>query len=817
MRKQKRKDPTTQRKRSPIPMRRGVRARRSTHQSFIEPYRRELEQRDAELVILSSVQQALASKLELQAIYDLVGDKIREIFDAQVVVISTFDLASNLNRLNYLFEGGRRLFPDPYPISPFAMRLIQSRASLLVHTSGEFGQLGAAVPPGTAPVKSGIFVPLLVRGELRGGISLQNMDRENAFTETDVRLLETVASSMSVALENARLFDETQRLFKAEQQRAAELQIINSIQAGLVRKLDVNAIYELVGEELRRVFPKFDLTLGLYDPKTDTATAPYTIEHGERLYVKPFRVGGSGFTAELIRTRKTILVSEKMDEASKKVGSHTLEGTYTPKSALYVPLVVGDTFRGVVLLQDMEREHAFSDSDVRLLETIANSMSVALENARLFDEERQRAAELATVNRISQALASQLELDALIQLAGDQIRETFRADIAYIALLDHVSRVIHFPYTFGDEFTTLRYGEGLTSKIIETGQPLLINQDVETRRAEIGASRVGIAAKAYLGVPIFVGSRATGVVSVQSTQTEGRFDENDQRLLATIAANVGAAIERARLFEEVEQARRGLERELEIGREIQFSFLPDELPQPPGWEVAARFLPARQVSGDLYDVFSLQGDRKIGLVIADVCDKGVGAALYMALFRSLIRATSNLDYFADRLNGSSPSAPFSDTANLKNAVVLTNNYIARTHEHANMFATLFFGILDPATGALTYINGGHEPPLIFGAGGVKAQLPRTGMAVGLTPDASFGIADARLEPGDMLLAFTDGVVDAQNSANESFSREKLISLLTVPAPSAAALIDRIETSVREHIANADQFDDITMLAVHRSV
>ena len=267
----------------------------------------------------------------------------------------------------------------------------------------------------------------------------------------------------------------------------------------------------------------------------------------------------------------------------------------------------------------------------------------------------------------------------------------------------------------------------------------------------------------------------------------------------------------------MEQSRRGLERELEIGREIQFSFLPDELPQPPGWEVAARFLPARQVSGDLYDVFSLQGDRKIGLVIADVCDKGVGAALYMALFRSLIRATSNLDYFADRLNGSSPSAPFSDTANLKNAVVLTNNYIARTHEHANMFATLFFGILDPATGALTYINGGHEPPLIFGAGGVKAQLPRTGMAVGLTPDASFGIADARLEPGDTLLAFTDGVVDAQNSANESFSREKLISLLTVPAPSAAALIDRIETSVREHIANADQFDDITMLAVHRSV
>ncbi|MDE3089520.1 MAG: response regulator, partial [Chloroflexota bacterium] len=177
-----------------------------------------------------------------------------------------------------------------------------------------------------------------------------------------------------------------------------------------------------------------------------------------------------------------------------------------------------------------------------------------------------------------------------------------------------------------------------------------------------------------------------------------------------LRARIDASLEKKRLRDREHLYLKGLERELEIGREIQFSFLPDALPQPPGWEIAARFLPARQVSGDLYDVFALHGDAQIGLVIADVCDKGVGAALYMALFRSLLRVTSNLDYFADRHR---PSAPSNPAANLKNAVALTNNYIARTHEQASMFATLFFGILDPATGALIYINGGHQPPIIF--------------------------------------------------------------------------------------------------------
>jgi signal transduction histidine kinase len=189
-------------------------------------------------------------------------------------------------------------------------------------------------------------------------------------------------------------------------------------------------------------------------------------------------------------------------------------------------------------------------------------MSVALENARLFDETthllaeaKQRATELSTVNSISKALASQLNPDELIELVGNQMKDLFRANIVYLALLNQKTRIIHFPYQFGDNMSPIKLGEGLTSKIILTGEPLLINKDVEELRSHLGVQRVGIPAASYLGVPIPVGEDIIGVLSVQSTEHENSFNENDLRLLSTIAASVGVALRNAKLFEEVKQAK----------------------------------------------------------------------------------------------------------------------------------------------------------------------------------------------------------------------------------------------------------------------
>ena len=248
--------------------------------------------------------------------------------------------------------------------------------------------------------------------------------------------------------------------------------------------------------------------------------------------------------------------------------------------------------------------------------------------------------------------------------------------------------------------------------------------------------------------------------------------------------------------------------------------MPHELPQPLGWEIAACFKPAREVAGDFYDAFPLAGDR-LGLVIADVCDKGVGAALFMALSRSLIRAFGQLDV----VPGYQPDVSASDrqrglaaiSARALDAVKLTSDYIAITHEGMSMFVTLFFGVLDPSTGALSYINAGHNPPFVISpTGALKAELTRTGSAVGLFPGMNFEIQQATLEPGDLLLTFTDGVTEARDPYGEFFDEERLLSLVEGPASSVAGLLDRIEASVQAHIADTEQSDDITMLALRRA-
>ncbi len=257
-----------------------------------------------------------------------------------------------------------------------------------------------------------------------------------------------------------------------------------------------------------------------------------------------------------------------------------------------------------------------------------------------------------------------------------------------------------------------------------------------------------------------------------------------------------------------------LEEELEVGRQIQLSFLPAELLRPSGWEVEARFQPALQVAGDFYDTFGLPIGR-VGLIIADVCGKGVGAALFMALFRSLLRA------HAERASASRTRMPHAAEAVLKEAVTATNQYIARVHRPSHRrklghtFASVFFGLLDPETGTLHYVNAGHEPPVLIGPSGPVARLTPTGPALGLIADASLAVETITIAPGETLLAYTDGVTEARNAAGGFFEEKRLLKLLDEPAPSAAHLLDRIEAAVHRFADGAPASDDVTLMAVRR--
>jgi sigma-B regulation protein RsbU (phosphoserine phosphatase) len=260
------------------------------------------------------------------------------------------------------------------------------------------------------------------------------------------------------------------------------------------------------------------------------------------------------------------------------------------------------------------------------------------------------------------------------------------------------------------------------------------------------------------------------------------------------------------------------ERELQIGREIQQGFLPESVPLTVGWDVSVRFHPARQVAGDFYDIFELVNRRRLALIVADVCDKGVGAALFMALIRSLLRYSAEHSGLQSLLTGHYTSGiPMVGATPLMDAVSGTNDYLTRNHLQQAYFATLFFGVLDPLSGKMIYINGGHNPPLLMRAGGGPPEtLDPTGPAVGVLPGGDFGLGYATLEVGDTLFVYTDGVTEARSESGVFLGDQRLREVLSAPVGSSDALVTRVEELLRSHTGKAEQSDDITMLAVHRT-
>ncbi|HET6846057.1 MAG TPA: SpoIIE family protein phosphatase, partial [Anaerolineales bacterium] len=295
-------------------------------------------------------------------------------------------------------------------------------------------------------------------------------------------------------------------------------------------------------------------------------------------------------------------------------------------------------------------------------------------------------------------------------------------------------------------------------------------------------------------LPVIIISAASDINSVVKGIQLGAEDYLPKPFEPTLLrARISSSLEKKRLHDLEQMYLKGLERELDIAREIQEGFLPAELPQVPGWELAAYFRAAREVAGDFYDAFVLPDGRLVCLV-GDVCGKGVGAALFMTLFRSLLRAS----FTSGLASHSEGDGDISSSARIRQVVTFTSNYVAETHAEANMFATVFMGVFDPGDGTLTYVNCGNEAPVLL-SGGAITLLGPTGPVIGVIPGAAFGVKQISLQKGDLLLAFTDGITDATNTQDEIFGREQLTSVLGQVGTSPEAVLVGLETGLAEFV------------------
>ncbi len=413
--------------------------------------------------------------------------------------IQWFDVANDRLLFLYAYEHGARLNLAPISLPKSARRFIQTRQPELYRTAAEQIAAGVGAVPGTDQSLSNVMVPIIGSDRVLGIVAMENYERENAYGEPELRLLQTIAASLGVALENARLFDETQRLLKETEQRNAELAVINSIQQAVGSALDFQAIVDVVGDKLREVFATGDMAIRWWDEETRLDTRLYCYEHGVRLNIPPRVVEPDGLVARFYRERKVWLVNSRAEQAAR--GITAMPGTDQSRSIVSVPMMAGERIFGAVMLEDHERDNAFGPAEVRLLETITASMAVALLNARSYEAERQRAAELAIINAVQQALAGELSLQGVYDAVGEKLREVLPGLVRghpHLRPDDRARELSRTPTTTTSAASSTHEplgDQGFGPHVLRTGKTLVINEGMDEASRAYGsymlARRVG--------------------------------------------------------------------------------------------------------------------------------------------------------------------------------------------------------------------------------------------------------------------------------------------------------------------------------------
>jgi sigma-B regulation protein RsbU (phosphoserine phosphatase) len=407
---------------------------------------------------------------------------------------------------------------------------------------------------------------------------------------------------------------------------------------------------------------------------------------------------------------------------------------------------------------------------------------------------------LSLIYHVAQSFNSSLELNQVLDRVMDEVITITHAERGFVMLLDDEGRPT-FPVARGIDRQTVdepefQVSRGVVERVSREGRPLLTNNAQEDDRLMLRHSVQILGLRSILCAPLAVKGRIIGVIYVDNRLQVGMFSQADLDLLSSVASSAAIAIDNARLYEmAVEKGR--MDQELRTARAVQASLLPRGTPSFPGWDLAAGWSPARQVSGDYYDLLSGEGEW-LDLIMADVSGKGMPAALFMALTRSNVRASM---------------AP---SRYLVVGIERVNRLLCADAADGT-FVTLFCARLEPGAPAVHYVNAGHNPPLLICNGGALEELGPTGMALGVLDDATYEQGTAQLGPGDVLILYTDGVPDAVRPDGERFGMDRLRrTVLDNCDRPAAEIVAALEEAVRTFAGVTEQFDDMAILVARRN-
>jgi phosphoserine phosphatase RsbU/P len=550
--------------------------------------------------------------------------------------------------------------------------------------------------------------------------------------------------------------------------------------------LDLETSLRRVAELVHRVINYEIFGILLLNEKTQELRLRFQIgypkEIAERVRVKV----GHGVTGQAAERREAVLVNDV------NIIENYIKAIPTVRSELAIPLIVKNRVIGVIDIEAPETNY-FTEEHKRLLTLIASRLAIGIENARLYTRSTRQAKTLLLLNEISREITSILNVDRLLKRIGELLNRLIDYQMFSVLMLDSAGKKLshRFSLRFKQNVqikSELAVGQGLVGYAAQHKEAVLVpDVSKDPRYIELNPET-----RSELVVPLIYQDHVIGVLDLEHTK-RGYFTDDHRRTLTTLAAQIAISLENARLYEQVQRQERRLERELALAHELQFRLLPPTVPQLKSLDIAARFVPARAIGGDLYDFLQYSVGRT-GILVGDVSGKGAPAALYAALVSGILRSQAELEPSpAEMLSG-------------------INLSLGERRIEAQ-FVSIIYSVWDDRARTLQIANSGLPRP-IYCHDGKTEIIEATGLPLGLFEDADYDELTFEAHPGDVFVFFSDGILDAQSRTGELFGRERVQEIVSrCSSESAKAVVDSIFDAVNQHAAGVEAFDDQTVVAL----
>jgi sigma-B regulation protein RsbU (phosphoserine phosphatase) len=550
--------------------------------------------------------------------------------------------------------------------------------------------------------------------------------------------------------------------------------------------LDLQTLLHRVADLVRAVIDYRIFAILLLNDRTNELRMRFQIGHSadaERLRIRM----GEGVVGQVAERREAMLINDV------SALSNYIDANSQVRSELAVPLVTKNRVIGVIDIQS-EQPNYFRPEHLHLLQLTASRVAIAVENARLYTRISRQAQSLELLHEISRELTSILDPEQLLERVGKLLQRVIPYQMFAIWMLDEKTNMLIHRFS-------IRFGK--TDKSFSEPVPLqrgLIGAAVSTRQTiTVGDVRqdpryimVHPETRSEMAVPLIYKGKVLGVLDLEHTKAHF-FSEDNVHAVSTLASQLAIAMENAGLYQRLAQEEQRLEDDLTMARKVQFRLMPQTVPEPVHAEVAARFVPARTIGGDLYD-FLDYGDGRTAIVLGDVSGKGAAGALYAALVSGVMRS----------LAAQKPTAA--------NMLAALNDQLQERKLDAQ-YVTMLFAIWNDNDRTLQVANAGGCQPLYIRAKGVE-PIQATGIPLGMFPDVEYEEFTLSTQPGDMLVFYSDGMIDAENDRDEMFDMDRLTAVLEKHRHcSASTMVTNILKEVSDFQGNVEHFDDETVIAL----